>query len=83
MAAVRGTGHPATTLPGGEPHLAHQPPDTSARMSPALPAQLGVNARRAVDPSAGREDAADMPAQLGFRLGPVLDNGDRGQPSAA
>src|SRR3954469_3989175 len=40
----------------------------------------GVDAWRAVDPPAGGEDAADLPAQLGFRLGTALDGGDRAQP---
>ena len=35
----------------------------------------GVDPRRAVDPAPGGEDAADPPAQLGFRLGPVLEGG--------
>lgn len=38
-------------------------------MPPALPAQLGVDAGRAVDPLAGREDPADLPAEFGLRLG--------------
>src|SRR5687768_1786647 len=50
-------------------------------MPPALAAQLGVDAGRAVDPPASREDAADVAAQLDLRLGAVLDDGDRAQPS--
>src|SRR5687768_11379471 len=48
-------------------------------MPPALAAQLGGDAGRAVDPPASREDAADVAAQLD--LGAVLDDGDRAQPS--
>ena len=40
----------------------------------------GVDAWRGVDLPAGGEDAADPPAQLGFRLGTALDGGDRAQP---
>src|SRR4051794_32951211 len=50
-------------------------------MPQPFPAQLGVDAWRAVDPLAGGEDAADLRAQLGFRLGTALDGGDRGEPS--
>src|SRR4051812_49379137 len=45
------------------------------------PAQLGVDGWRAVTPPAGGEDAADLLAQLGFRLGTALDGGDRVEPS--
>ena len=31
-------------------------------LPPAVPAQLGMDARRAVNPALGREDAADVPA---------------------
>src|SRR5215203_2767351 len=55
--------------------------DASARMPQPVPAQLGVDAWRAVDPPAGGEDAAELRAQLGFRLGTALDGGDRVQPS--
>src|SRR5215213_11754395 len=41
----------------------------------------GMDPWRAVDPPAGGEDAADLPAQLGFRLGTALDGGDRVEPS--
>src|SRR4051812_31858119 len=80
MAAVRGAGCAAAALAGREPHLAHQPRDAPARMPQPFPAQLGVDAWRAVDPPAGGEDAADLPAQLGFRLGTALDGGDRVEP---
>src|SRR6476469_7971479 len=81
MAAVRGSGCTAAAPAGREPHLAHQPRDASARMPQPFPAQLGVDAWRAVDPPAGGEDAADLLAQLGFRLGTALDGGDRVEPS--
>jgi hypothetical protein len=42
-------------------------------MPPALPPQLGMDPWRAVDPPASGEDAADLPAQLGFRLGTALE----------
>ena len=58
----------------------HQSLDTSARVLPALSAQLGVNAGQAVNPALGSEDTADVPAQLGFRLGAILDGGGRVQP---
>src|SRR5215211_7886469 len=80
VAAVRGAGDAAAAPAGREPHLAHHPFDAPARMPPAVPAQLGVDPRRAVDPLAGGEEAAGPPAQLGFRLGPGLDGGDRAQP---
>src|SRR5215213_265071 len=50
-------------------------------MPPALPPQLGMDPRPAVGLPAGGEDAADLPAQLGFRLGTALDGGDRVEPS--
>src|SRR4051794_9319890 len=81
MAAVRGSGCTAAAPAGREPHLAHQPRDASTRMPQPFPAQLGVDAWRAVDPPAGGEDAADLRAQLGFRLGTALDGGDRVEPS--
>src|SRR4051812_49770886 len=49
-------------------------------MPQPFPAQLGVDAWRAVDPPAGGEDAADLLAQLGCRLGTALDGGDRVAP---
>src|SRR3954470_15736536 len=81
MAAVRGSGCTAAAPAGREPHLAHQPRDAPARMPQPFPAQLSVDAWRAVDPLAGGEDAADLRAQLGFRLGTALDGGDRVEPS--
>jgi hypothetical protein len=51
-----------------------------SRVQVALPAQFGVKARCAVDPVLGCEDAADVPAQFGFRLGPALSDRDRTQP---
>src|SRR4051794_34280519 len=75
MAAVRGSGCTAAAPAGREPHLAPQPRDAPARMPQPFPAQLGVDAWRAVDPPAGGEDAADLLAQLGFRLGTALDGG--------
>src|SRR3954462_6124992 len=45
------------------------------------PARLGGDAGGAVDPPAGGEDAADLLAQLGFRLGTALDGGDRREPN--
>src|SRR4051794_14601259 len=80
MAAVRGSGCTAAAPAGREPHLAHQPRDAPARMPQPFPAQLGVDAWRAVNPPAG-EDAADLLAQLGFRLGTALDGGDCVEPS--
>ena len=41
----------------------------------------GVDAWRGVDLPAGGEDAADLLAQLGFRLGTALDGRDRVEPS--
>src|SRR3954469_6147580 len=67
--------------PGREPHLAHQPRAAPARMPQPFPAQFGVDAWRAVDPPTGGEDAADLLAQLGFRLGTALGGGDRMEPS--
>src|SRR3954447_1620262 len=81
MAAVRGSGCTAAAPAGREPHLAHQPRDAPARMPQPFPAQFGVDAWRAVDPPTGGEDAADLLAQLGFRLGTALDGGDRMEPS--
>src|SRR5829696_8880246 len=81
MPAVGRTRSSAAAPAGSEAHFAHQPSHASARVSPALPAQLGVNPRRAVGLSASREDAADMAAQPGLRLGPVLKSGDRAQPT--
>src|SRR4051812_4631736 len=81
MAAVPGSGGAAGAPPGREPHLTHQPRDAPARMPQPFPAQLGVDAWRAVDPPADGEDAADLLAQLGFRLGTALDGGDRVEPS--
>src|SRR3954447_25914525 len=81
MAAVRGSGCTAAAPAGREPHLTHQPRDAPARMPQPFPAQLGVDAWRAVDPPADGEDAADLLAQLGFRLGTALDGGDRVEPS--
>src|SRR3712207_3234088 len=81
MAAVRGAGCAAAAPAGREPHLAHQPRDAPTRMPPAVPPQLGMDPRRAVDAPAGGEDAADMPAQFGLRLGLALEGGDRAQPS--
>src|SRR4051812_38489206 len=80
MAAVRGSGCTAAAPAGREPHLAPQPRDAPARMPQPFPAQLGVDAWRAVDPPAGGEDAADLLAQLGCRLRTALDGGDRGAP---
>ena len=80
VAAVRGLRRPPATLARGQAHLAHQPLDVPARVPPAFPAQLGMDARRAVNPAPGCEDAADVPAQLGLRLGADLDGGDRVQP---
>src|SRR3954471_9288760 len=80
MAAVRGFGlTPPATL-GLQTHVAHEPLDPPSRMPVPFPAQLSVDAGRAVDPPLGRKDAADVPAQLGFRLSAVLSGRDRAQP---
>src|SRR3954447_18563111 len=81
MAAVRGSGGTAPGPAGRKPPLPHQSRDAPARMPQPFPAQLGVDAWRAVDPPAGGEDAADLLAQLGFRLGTAVDGGDRVEPS--
>ena len=78
LSVVRGA---AAALAGGQAHLAHQPLDAPTRMPPTVPPQLSMDPRRAVDPPAGGEDAADVPAQFGFRLGLALEGGDRAQPS--
>src|SRR5215213_5097586 len=74
--AVSGARGPATAQAGGQPHLAHQAFDAP----PALPAQLGMDPRRAIDPAPCRENAIDVTAQLGFRRGTALEGGDRVQP---
>jgi hypothetical protein len=60
--AVGGAGRPAASPPGRQPHRAHQPRDAPARVPSPFPAQLGMDAWRAVDPPAGREDPADVAA---------------------
>ena len=49
-------------------------------MPPAYTTQLGMDPGRAVHPSPGREDAADVAPELGFRFGAGLDSRDRVQP---
>src|SRR3982751_2858341 len=49
-------------------------------MAVPLAAQCSVDPGRAIDPALGRKDAADVPAQLGFRLRAVLSGWDRAQP---
>src|SRR5919112_4009753 len=51
---------------------AHHSLDAPARMPQPFPAELGVDAWRAVNPPAGGEDAADPPTQFGFRFGTAL-----------
>src|SRR4051794_127652 len=80
MAAVRGFGLAAPTPVGLATHAAHEPLDPPSRMPVPFPAQLSVDAGRAVDPPLGRKDTADVPAQLGFRLSAVLSGRDRAQP---
>ena len=48
-------------------------------MAPALAAQLGVDARRAVDAAPGGEHAADVAAQLRLRLGQQMPKETRGK----
>src|SRR3954447_9783286 len=80
MAAVRGWGPAAPTTLGLQAHVAHQPFDAPACVAVPLAVQLSVDAGRAVDPTLGRKDTADVPAQLGFRLSAVLSGRDRAQP---
>src|SRR3954468_3098698 len=78
--ALGGPGRPPAAPPRLQAHLAHQPLDSPARVPPALPAQLGVARGGAVGPPTSGEDAADVAAQLGLRLGPGADGRDRAQP---
>src|SRR3712207_7213995 len=68
LSVVRGARRPATPPAGRQPHRAHQPFDAPSRVPPALSAQLGADPSRAIDPSAVREEPADMAAPLGLRL---------------
>src|SRR4051812_46974791 len=80
VAAVRGFGFTPPATAGLQTHVTHQPLDPASRMSVPFPAQLSMDPGRAVDPALGRKDAADMPAQLGFRLSAALSGRDRAQP---
>src|SRR4051794_32543652 len=80
MAAIRGFGLTPLATAGLQTHVAHQPLDPASRMPVPLAAQLSMDPGRAVDPALGRKDAADVPAQLGFRLRAALSGWDRAQP---
>src|SRR3954469_22179547 len=79
-------GGPCFGVSGGGPGGPRAPSRASAARraganAAALPgaARRGRGARRR--PAGGRRDAADLLAQLGFRLGTALDGGDRVEPS--
>src|SRR3954463_10443628 len=57
---------------GLQAHVTHQPFDPASRVPVPFPAQFSVDPGRAIDPALGGKDAADVPAQLGFRLRAVL-----------
>ena len=80
MAAVRGLGSASPASLGLQAHVTHQPLDPTSRVSVPLAAQFSVDPGRAIDPALGRKDAADVPAQLGFRLSAVVSGRDRAQP---
>jgi hypothetical protein len=80
MAAVRGFGPTPPATAGLQTHVAHQPLDPASRMTVPLPAQFSVDPGCAIDPALGGKDAADVPAQLGFRFNMALSGRDRAQP---
>jgi hypothetical protein len=77
VTAVRGFGRASPASARLQTHVAHEPLDPPSPVPVPLPAQFGVDPGRAIDPALGRKDTADVPAQLGFRLGPALSGRDR------
>src|SRR4051794_23703114 len=73
-------GRPAPPPPPWGPPPAHRPPGARAGAPRPPRARPGGPPPRAVGPPPGGEDAADVAAQLGLRLGPGADGRDRAQP---